>query len=81
MQGVSRVVHQAGREAVQPPWWHTPTQATLPRRCSKRQLDEATKGCSSIDQCQKALTAELQRLAKLLSTEGTSLNKLVTRQP
>jgi len=42
-------------------------------------LDEATKGCSSIPQCQQALTTELQRLAKLLSTEGTSLNKLVTR--
>lgn len=44
-------------------------------------LDEATKGCSSIQQCQKVLTAELQRLAKLLSTEGSSLNKLVTRSP
>ncbi|OJH34534.1 hypothetical protein [Cystobacter ferrugineus] len=48
---------------------------------SYERLDEATKGCSSIQQCQKVLTAELQRLAKLLSTEGTSLNKLVTRSP
>lgn len=43
-------------------------------------LDEATKGCSSIEQCRKALTAELERLAKQISTEGTSLNKLVTRE-
>jgi hypothetical protein len=42
-------------------------------------LDEATKGCSSIEQCRKALTAELERLAKQISTEDTTLNKLVTR--
>jgi hypothetical protein len=43
-------------------------------------LDEATKGCRSIQECQKALTAELHRLAKQISTEGTSLNKLVIRR-
>jgi HNH/ENDO VII superfamily nuclease len=42
-------------------------------------LDEATRGCGSIQECQKVLTAELQRLAKQISTEGTSLNKWVTR--
>ncbi|MDY7230081.1 AHH domain-containing protein [Hyalangium rubrum] len=42
-------------------------------------LEEATKGCGSIQQCRKALTAELHRLAKQISTEGTTLNKLVTR--
>ncbi len=45
-----------------------------------KRLDEATKGCSSIEQCRKALTAELERLAKQISTEGTALNKLVTRR-
>jgi hypothetical protein len=45
-----------------------------------KRLDEATKSCSSIEQCRKALTAELERLAKQISTEGTSLNKLVTRK-
>ncbi len=45
-----------------------------------KRLEEATKGCNSIEQCRKALTEELQRLAKQLSTEGTELNKLVTRR-
>ncbi len=45
-----------------------------------KRLDEVTKGCSSIEQCRKVLTAELERLAKQISTEGTSLNKLVTRR-
>ena len=44
-----------------------------------KRLEEATKGCNSIEQCRKALTEELQRLAKQISTEGTELNKLVTR--
>lgn len=42
-------------------------------------LDEATKGCANTQQCRQALTAELERLAKLLTTEGTTLNKWVTR--
>jgi hypothetical protein len=45
-----------------------------------KRLEEATKGCNSIEQCRKALTEELQRLAKQISTEGTELNKLVTRR-
>ena len=43
-------------------------------------LRDAIKGCRSMQQCSEALTAELERLAKQISTEGTSLNKLVTRR-
>lgn len=46
-----------------------------------KRLEEATQGCNTIEQCRKALTEELQRLAKQISTEGTQLNKLVTRSP
>ncbi len=42
-------------------------------------LDEATKRCRSMQQCREALTAELLRLARQISTPGTGLNKLVTR--
>lgn len=63
-------VHVKGHQGPHPQGYH--------ERIYER-LDEATKGCSSIDQCRKALTAELQRLAKQISTEGTTLNKLVTR--
>ncbi|MGZ3458104.1 MAG: AHH domain-containing protein [Archangium sp.] len=42
-------------------------------------LRDAMKGCRSMQQCREALTAELRRLAKEIATEGTRLNKLVTR--
>ena len=42
-------------------------------------LRDAIKGCRSMQQCREALTAELRRLAKEIQTEGTHLNKLVTR--
>ncbi|QRN94234.1 AHH domain-containing protein [Archangium violaceum] len=42
-------------------------------------LRDAMKGCRSMQQCREALTAELRRLAKEIVTEGTHLNKLVTR--
>ncbi|MFY0562347.1 AHH domain-containing protein [Archangium lansingense] len=42
-------------------------------------LRDAMKGCRSVQQCREGLTAELQRLAKAIATEGTHLNKLVTR--
>ncbi len=57
-------------------------QGPHPREYHERvyeRLDEATKACNNVQQCRRALTAELQRLAKLISTEGTSLNKPVTR--
>nr|WP_225413492.1 AHH domain-containing protein [Stigmatella hybrida] len=63
-------VHVKGHQGPHPQEYH--------ERIYER-LDEATKGCSSIEQCRKALAAELQRLAKQISTEGTTLNKLVTR--
>jgi hypothetical protein len=42
-------------------------------------LRDAMKGCRSMQQCRESLTAELRRLAKEIETEGTHLNKLVTR--
>jgi hypothetical protein len=44
-----------------------------------RSLRDATQECRSIQQCQEVLTSELQRLARLISTPGSRLNKLVTR--
>ncbi len=41
----------------------------------------ATKRCRSMNQCREALTAELGRLAREISMDGTTLNKLVTRTP
>jgi hypothetical protein len=42
-------------------------------------LTDATMDCRTMQQCREALTAELQRLARQISKEGTELNKLVTR--
>ncbi|WP_371745646.1 AHH domain-containing protein [Myxococcus sp. CA033] len=42
-------------------------------------LFTATRSCRSIQQCRQALTAELQRLAREISKEGSELNRLVTR--
>jgi hypothetical protein len=44
-----------------------------------QRLFRATSRCRSMEQCREALTAELRRLARDISTEGTELNKLVTR--
>lgn len=44
-----------------------------------RRLRDAMRGCRSMQQCRDALTAELKKLAQEISTEGTDLNKLVTR--
>jgi hypothetical protein len=43
-------------------------------------LDDATKTCRSVVECREALTGALKRLAKQISTPGTELNQLVTRQ-
>jgi hypothetical protein len=42
-------------------------------------LRRAVQDCRSILQCQEALKAELKELAREISTEGTLLNKLITR--
>ena len=46
-----------------------------------RRLRDATLECRSIQDCRTALTSELQRLGRQISTPGTRLNKLVTRSP
>jgi len=46
-----------------------------------RRLRDATLECRSIQECRLALTSELQRLGRQISTPGTRLNKLVTRSP
>ncbi|WIG96446.1 AHH domain-containing protein [Myxococcus sp. SDU36] len=42
-------------------------------------LVDATRTCRSIQQCRVALTAELKRLSRRISTPGSELNNLVTR--
>jgi hypothetical protein len=44
-----------------------------------RRLSEATEACRTMQQCREALTVELKRLAREISTPGTDLHKLVTR--
>lgn len=46
-----------------------------------RRLRAATLECRSIQECQAALTSELQRLGRQISTPGTRLNQWVTRSP
>jgi hypothetical protein len=43
-----------------------------------RRLSDATEGCRTMQQCQKALKAELRDLAREIATEGSELNKLLT---
>lgn len=44
-------------------------------------LNNATLRCRSMQQCGESLVRELQKLAKEIATEGSELNKLVTRTP
>jgi hypothetical protein len=44
-------------------------------------LRDATRTCRTMQQCQASLKKALDRLAEQISTEGTYLNKLVTRTP
>jgi hypothetical protein len=44
-----------------------------------RRLRDAMRGCRSMQQCRDPLTAELKKLAQEISTEGTYLNRLITR--
>nr|WP_224360326.1 AHH domain-containing protein [Hyalangium versicolor] len=46
-----------------------------------RRLDDATTRCRPIQACRQALEAELRALAEEISTPGTRLNRLVTRNP
>jgi hypothetical protein len=46
-----------------------------------RRLRDATLECRSIQECRAALTVELQRLGRQITTPGSRLNKLVTRSP
>ncbi|MDY7232538.1 AHH domain-containing protein [Hyalangium rubrum] len=46
-----------------------------------RRLDDATTRCRTIQMCRQALEAELRALAEEISTPGTRLNRLVTRNP
>jgi hypothetical protein len=59
-------VHVKGHQGPHPQAYH--------ERIYER-LEEATQGCLGVEACRNALTAELRRLAKQLSTEGSSLNK------
>jgi A nuclease family of the HNH/ENDO VII superfamily with conserved AHH len=46
-----------------------------------RRLNDAVEDCSSMMQCREALTVELKKLAQEIASEGTHLNKLITRTP
>ncbi|HEX8697290.1 MAG TPA: hypothetical protein VF815_00505 [Myxococcaceae bacterium] len=45
-----------------------------------QELNRATLTCRSVLECRAALTGQLRKLAKAISTPGTELNQLVTRQ-
>ncbi|AKF84452.1 hypothetical protein MFUL124B02_42970 [Myxococcus fulvus 124B02] len=45
-----------------------------------RELETATRGCGSVEQCRSALTAMLRKLSREVATPGTELNLLVTRK-
>jgi hypothetical protein len=49
-------------------------------RIIHKALLDATLTCRSVVACRAALTDELRRLAKQISTPGTELNRLVTQQ-
>jgi hypothetical protein len=42
-------------------------------------LDEAIRGCRSVEQCRQGLVSELRKLAEEAATKGSGLNKLLTR--
>jgi hypothetical protein len=44
-----------------------------------KRLNEAVEDCSSIKQCRESLTKALRDLADEIATEGTKLNRLITR--
>jgi hypothetical protein len=44
-------------------------------------LRDATRTCRTLQQCQASLKKALGRLSEQITTEGTYLNKLVTRTP
>jgi HNH/ENDO VII superfamily nuclease len=44
-----------------------------------KRLNEAVEDCSSIKQCRESLTKALRGIADEIATEGTKLNKLITR--
>nr|WP_225413205.1 AHH domain-containing protein [Stigmatella hybrida] len=46
-----------------------------------KRLNNATLLCRSMRKCGESLVRELQKLAKDIVTEGSELNKLVTRTP
>jgi A nuclease family of the HNH/ENDO VII superfamily with conserved AHH len=66
----ANTVHLNGHKGPHPKEYH--------ERIFKR-LSDATEGCRTMQQCGEALTAELRELAREIATEGSDLNKLLTR--
>lgn len=67
----ANIVKVAGHKGPHPQEYH---QRILDR------LNSAMRDCGTMSQCREALTRELRMLARQISSEGTRLNKLVTRQ-
>ncbi|XXF78673.1 AHH domain-containing protein [Myxococcaceae bacterium GXIMD 01537] len=65
----ANIVRVTGHKGPHPKEYH---------RIILRRLSDATEGCSTMQQCRKALTAELRDLAQEIATEGSELNRLVT---
>ncbi|HZI13465.1 MAG TPA: AHH domain-containing protein [Myxococcus sp.] len=42
-------------------------------------LNDATEGCRKVEACRKALTAELEKLAREAAMKGTEIHRLLTR--
>ena len=64
------IVEVAGHRGPHPQRYHERVYA---------RLEDATRGCRSIEQCREVLVAELRRLAQEASTQGSGLNRLLTR--
>ncbi|MFP2932107.1 AHH domain-containing protein [Pyxidicoccus sp. 3LG] len=67
----ANIVKVRGHQGPHPVQYH---QRVLDR------LTAATQDCRTMHQCRDALVAELKRLARQISTEGTQWNRWVTRR-
>lgn len=66
----ANIVHVKGHKGPHPQEYHEEIF---------RRLSSSVRDCRTMEQCRKALTAELGQLGQEIATPGSDLNKLVTR--
>ena len=66
----ANIVHVKGHKGPHPQEYHEEIF---------RRLSNSVRDCRTMEQCRKALTAELGQLGQEIATPGSDLNKLVTR--